>query len=97
MIGKKILTRLCVMAIVISQLQPLAASAAGTGILNDYSKESTNTDLSKTIEVSPYPLYQSDTNIAVSDGMVSYISDAEPGANFSNNNEIKAGNGYEAI
>nr|WP_106782706.1 Ig-like domain-containing protein [Lysinibacillus timonensis] len=97
---KKVVLLLMLFALFFSQL-PLGSLAAEPTVLRDeFSQVYTNTNLSQTIEVSPYSLFTQNTdtlswskkeNIDIQSGAISYVSQSEPDANFHQENEVKVG------
>jgi len=98
---KKVVFVFMVFALIFSQL-PLGSLAAEPLVSRDeFTEVYTNSDLSQTVEVFPFSLFNQniDTlkwekkqNVEVDSGAISYASEAEPENNFSHANEVRAGN-----
>ncbi|MFJ8236857.1 Ig-like domain-containing protein [Ureibacillus sp. NPDC094379] len=82
-------------------LMPLyQVDAASLDLSNSYTRQSTNTDLSESLEIYSIPLFVNDyetgkwvrnQTIDLNTGLSSFVSEKEPNQNFSNINELKVG------
>ncbi|QKE75353.1 DNRLRE domain-containing protein [Arthrobacter citreus] len=98
---KKIISA-CIVSSILFSLLPSKIEADSSDFSGDeFSQVFLNTDLSKTIEMHPYSLYEQDpitlkwvmkqSTADTSQGTISYVSEAEPTKNTSLSNEVKVG------
>lgn len=100
MLRKKIISACLATSILISLLPSKIVADASDFTGDEFSQVYLNTDLSKSIEMYPYSLFEQDPITLkwgikqkndVSQGTISYVSEAEPEKNTSLSNEVKVG------